>query len=748
MKNNSGNNSTDESNSKSAKRLSSFGGVFTPSILTILGVIMYLRFGWVVGHAGIWGTLIIVTLSTAITFLTGLSISAIATNQKVKTGGAYYIISRSLGIEPGGAVGIPLYFAQALSVALYTIGFAESLVNVFPSLNLTGVALITTVLVAGLAISSAQIAIRAQYIILGAIALSLISFAFGSPVESTEPEMWGVSESSDLAIPFWTVFAVFFPAVTGIMSGVNMSGDLKDPVKAIPRGTLSAIGVGYLVYMALPILLVLRADAATLVSNTMIMRDIAFWGDAILLGVWGATLSSAVGSIMGAPRVLQALARDKLLPRWLSWLGKGAKKSDEPKIGTVFTLCIVLVAVYLGNLNIIAPILTMFFLTTYGVLNLAAGLEQLLKSPSYRPSFYVPWYLSLIGFLGCIGVMFLINILATLVALIVVAAIYLWFHRQKLNSPWGDIRSGIWMSLAETSLRRLRTTPDPKNWRPHILVLSGSPRHRWPLIEIASSITHERNIMTVASIVSKEDMDAEKINDAEHAMRKYLEKHQIRSFVRVLPASDPFKGMTQLVGSYGLGSYVPNIILLGFSDNMESLSGYLEMINYFRRMDRNIILVRPGNQNHDKIEHRTYSNSRIDVWWGGLNNNGSLMVILAHLIRSSRRWPGAEVNIHMLVNNPEAKDKVQANLEKMISGFRIKANMYVRTFDGYKFEEILHDTSSEADLVLLGLKKPEMGSSYEQYYDRIKELSEPLPTTLFVHASENMPFEEVLISEE
>ena len=228
----------------------------------------------------------------------------------------------------GGAVGISLYFAQALSVALYTAGFAESMVDVFPQLNEKYVALITTVGVALVALISARSAIRAQYVILGAIALSLVSFAFGSPIESTQPEMWGVSQAE--AEPFWKVFAVFFPAVTGIMAGVNMSGDLEDPIKSIPKGTLAAVGVGYVVYMGLPIILATRADAMSMVENPMIMRDIAYWGDAILLGIWGATLSSAVGSILGAPRVLQALARDNLLPRWLRWLRKGSGDQDAP----------------------------------------------------------------------------------------------------------------------------------------------------------------------------------------------------------------------------------------------------------------------------------------------------------------------------------------------------------------------------------------------------------------------------------
>jgi hypothetical protein len=277
--------------------LGTFGGVFTPSILTILGVIMYLRFGWVLGHVGLWQTLLIVTLSTSITFLTGLSISAIATDQVVRAGGAYYMISRSLGIETGGAVGLPLYFAQALSVALYTLGFAESMVQVFPQFNQTVIALITTIGVTLLALKSAAIAIKTQYFIMAAIALSLVSLVLGHSVEPTTltpPEAPGT-------VGFWAVLAVFFPAVTGIMSGVNMSGDLKDPQRSIPIGTMAAVGTGYLIYMLIPLFLNRWADPATLVAEPLVMRRMALWGDAIVLGVWGGDSVQRHRQYSGSP---------------------------------------------------------------------------------------------------------------------------------------------------------------------------------------------------------------------------------------------------------------------------------------------------------------------------------------------------------------------------------------------------------------------------------------------------------------
>ena len=432
---------------------------------------MYLRFGWVVGNVGLIGTLIIVTLATSITFLTSLSIASIATNAPVKAGGAYFMISRSLGIEMGGAVGIPLFLAQAFSVALYVMGFSESMVAIFPSLNIKVVGVVTTILLSLLSMFSTKAAIRAQFVILAIIAFSLVSFFFGSPIEDSYIELWGVPAAQ--SENFWTVFAVFFPAVTGIMAGVNMSGDLKDPAKSIPKGTFLAVGVGYVIYMVVPFFFAFRADAITLVSDNMIMQKIAFWGFAILLGIWGATLSSAVGSLLGAPRVLQALTIDKVLPSKLSFLAKSSGKEQIPRAATIFTSIIALILVLVGDLNMIAPILTMFFLTTYGTLNLTSGIETLLESPSFRPKFRVHWVFSLLGTVGCFVVMFLINAIATIVAIIFISGIYVWLRRRRLKTTFGDVSRGMLLQIARYALLRLDAkVADAKSWRPNILVCS------------------------------------------------------------------------------------------------------------------------------------------------------------------------------------------------------------------------------------------------------------------------------------
>ncbi|MDJ0796331.1 MAG: amino acid permease [Calothrix sp. MO_167.B12] len=728
----------DPNNSKSTEVQSSglgtFGGVYTPSVLTILGVIMYLRFGWVVGNVGLVGTLIIVTLATSITFLTALSVCAIATDRVVRVGGAYYMISRCLGIEVGGAVGISLYFAQAVSVALYTIGFAESIVQTFGNLNQTYVALITTILVAILALTSAQIAVKAQYVIMAAIVLSLVCLVFGPGVPNITPQGWGIPENGQ---SFWVVFAVFFPAVTGIMSGVSMSGDLRDPSRSIPTGTLAAVGTGYLVYMVLPLIIATRADTATLLNEPLVIKMMSLWQPAILFGVWGATLSSALGSILAAPRVLQALARDGIFPPWMSFLGRGSGENDEPRIGTWVTLSVAIAAVCIGDLNLIAPVLTMFFLTTYLVLNISASIEGFLQSPSFRPSFKVHWVLSLLGGIGCLWVMLLINPIATMVAAVIVLGIYFWLQQRELTTTWGDVRRGIWMALLRAGIYQIDSVEDTRNWRPNLLVFSGSPSKRWSLIQLANAFTHKRGFITVSSVLPSGSRDLAQQTGLERTIREHLKKQQVQALVRVVTAPDPFEGMLQLVEAYGLGPLVPNTILLGDSEDATRRDNYCNMIAQLHYAKRSVMVLRENPQ-RGFGQYR-----RIDVWWGGMQANGSLMLLLAYLLHSTIEWRDAQIYLKLVVPNEAGAKDAKANLNAMLTQLRISAVPSVIVADNRPFEQILHESSQDADVIFLGMATP-TEENFTEYYEQMHVRTANLPTIIYVMAAADFAFGEVL----
>ncbi|WP_407084198.1 amino acid permease [Candidatus Atelocyanobacterium thalassae] len=721
--------------------LETFGGVYTPSTLTILGVIMYLRFGWVVGNAGLMGAILIVILANSITFFTALSVCAIATDRIIRTGGAYYMISRSLGIETGGAVGIPLYFAQALSVALYTIGFAESVVAAFPMLNLNQlyIALVVTIGVGIISITSAKIAIKAQYFIMAAIAVSLLSFYFGYPVEEVNVEMWVTDRE-----PFWAVFAVFFPAVTGIMAGVNMSGDLRDPIRSLPIGTLAAVGTGFLIYITLPIFLAMRANGSTLIAEPLIMQRMALWGPAISVGVWGATLSSAIGSILGAPRILQALARDGILPTWMRFLGQGSGPDDEPKIGTLVTFVIALAAVCIGDLNLIAPILTMFFLTTYLVLNISAGVEGVLNSPSFRPSFRVHWLFSWLGAIGCLGVMFLIDTIATCVAGVVVISIYFWVRQRELSATWGDVRRGVWMAVLRMAILQTDHTNDTKNWRPQFLVLSGAPTKRWPLIQLAQALTYNRGLITVSSVLPVGSRDVARQAILEKRIRDYLQRRGVKALVRLVTAPDPFDGAERLVETYGLGSIVPNTILLGDSQQATHRKRYCQMIANFHKAQRNVIVLR---ENPDLLYNpwKESKNRRchIDVWWsGGRQGNGSLMLVLAYLLCSNPQWRKGKIHLKLVVTDESAVKEAQQNLGKLVQDLRIGATSEVILSNGRNFTTILEQSSIGADFVFLGMPSPD--KSFVPNYEKLQQWTKALPTIIFVLAAPEFNFHEVL----
>lgn len=461
-------------------RFNWFSGVFTPSILTVLGVVMYLRLGWTTGQAGLGMMLIIVVITHLITGATALSVSSIATNRTVGTGGAYFMISRSLGPSVGSAVGIPLFLAQALSVTFYVVGFAEAASQLIPGVPAVVIGTVTNVIVLGLAYWNAELAIKAQYFVMAAIGLSLLSFFSGTTSDFPASIEWFNSDGAS----FVTIFAVFFPAATGIMAGVSLSGDLQNPRKDIPRGIMLVVATSLLVYIAFPIWLSLNFSNDELINNL----DAVFIGASIpafiYLGVFGATLSSAIGSILSAPRTLQALASDGHVPRFFA---RGHGPDNEPRMGTMLTFIIAQVGVFTGSLDAIAPVLTMFFLATYGAINLASGLETWAANPSFRPTFRVPAPVSLAAAIACFYVMSIINLPAMLVATVILVGLFAFTQRRTLDSAFGDARHGIWSALVLAGLRNVNQSKEhPINWRPNLVVMGGDLAERHHLLEISS----------------------------------------------------------------------------------------------------------------------------------------------------------------------------------------------------------------------------------------------------------------------
>lgn len=720
-----------------------FQGVFTPSILTIIGVVMYLRFGWMLGNLGLAASLAMVTLGNTITFLTGLSISSLATNMRMKGGGAYFMLSRSFGAETGAAIGIPLAISQAIAVSFYVAGFAEALVNsglpVFAGLDIRIAGLCTLAVLALVASFSADLALKTQYFIMGAIAFSLVSFFLGGP-----PQISAAASAAPepQTVGFWTVFAVFFPAVTGILSGVGMSGDLENPGKSIPAGTIGAILAGYLVYMSIPVFLAkFVPDAAILKSDTMIMAKCARWPFAILAGVWAATLSSAVGSFLGAPRVFQALARDRMLPRAFA---KGWGETDDPRIASLFCFAVAAAGLWFGDIDAIAPILTMFNLSTYALLNLSAALESAMDNPSWRPTFRTGTSLHFAGFAACLGAMFMISPGWTFAALGCETAIWWFAKRRALRARWGDMRTGLYVAAARSAILKLEgLEPDLRNWRPDVLSFVELPVKSDSEIELAKAISAGRGMVTLASIVPEAAGDLKREAQFAASLRSAAKKRGLAALARVHAANDAWSGMRDLVRCYGFGPFVPDTVILGIARDKPSDNAFA-MAAFLHRRGRNAVFVEssPHEDGHGDIPHR----GTIDVWWRGGNGNGPFMLALARLaVRSSGKR--AKIRLCRIAESDGGTEEAGKALASFVEKIRVDAEVHVIARDGTKAPvETIAKTSSGAALAFVGLRPPREGESeesYAEYFRNIHEAISPSCRAVFALAAEGVGFRRI-----
>ena len=709
------------------QKLGTFYGVFTPTLLTILGVIMYLRFGWLVGHLGLGRVLPIVLLANAITLITTLSFSAVATNKQVGGGGAYYIISRSLGIEIGGAVGVPLFLSQALSVTLYAYGLAESFRFLRPDLPLQPVTAGIILAVGALAYLGAEKALKAQLPLLVLVGASLAALAAGAMIQSGARVVPLTQPLGDVG--FWRGFAVFFPAVTGVMAGLGLSGDLKDSMRSLPRGAFAAVLTGLVVYLVVPVLLAMGASPDELRNDPLVWSRIAIGGHFLVLpGLWAAIFSSALGSILGAPRTLQALARDGLAPRVLN-----RKRRGQPDLlpALLVSLVLALGAVFLGDLNTVAIVVSMFFLTVYGVINLVAAFEALSGDPSWRPSLRTHWGVNLIGGLGCLGVMVLINPLAGLVALLLELALYLGLSRREFQAGWGDARRGLYENLIRWALVQLDRHPiTPRSWRPHILVFVEDLRKELDLVRFGDWFCQHRGVVTVCQLQVGENPNPEtSIREAKTLMRDLLAAEGLVAFPEVDLARDLVDGIVDVTQANGMGGIASNTVLLGWPEDGQLQIEFLRAMRRLETLNKSLIFARIRPQ---LLYRRAGVERQIMVWWGGLQRNGDLMLLLTYLLSGNSSWRSAKVKVMSLASSGTMQQQTESNLKRLLAAIRIEAEIEVLLKDPEaKVADVIRERSSDAEVVLIGLATPEIGQEAE-YAARLEALTEGLPNVLFV----------------
>ena len=449
------------------QKFGTFSGVIRPTILTILGVMMYLREGWVVGNAGLGGAILIILTAYFITGTTTLSLSSITTNMRLGAGGVFSIATQSLGLEVGGSIGIPFFLAQALSAAMYIYGFMEGWLVIFPNHHPYLVVLVVFAVVFLVSFISTTLAFRVQVFVMSGILLALTSIFLGIEKlpELQRPLFFGDFEDGD----FWSLFAVFFPAATGIMVGASMSGNLKEPRRSIPVGTITAWGLSLVVYLSLAVWYSLVASPEELRGNLTIAVDRAFWGPAVLIGILSSCFTAALSSFVASPRTLQALGSHKIVP-FSDFFGE--VKKDEPRNAILFTGALILISLLLGDLNTIARVVTVFFLMTYFVINFILVIENQLNLVSFRPTFRVPLLAPLMGSLACLSAIVIVSPFVGLACLLISMAIYIYLDRRALENPYETLNTGLFGAIANWAARKVAIDSDSQNlrsWKPDIL---------------------------------------------------------------------------------------------------------------------------------------------------------------------------------------------------------------------------------------------------------------------------------------
>ncbi len=669
-----------------AKKFGTFAGVFTPDVLTILGVIMYLRLGWVVGNAGFLGAVTIILLAKSVTIFTGLSMSSITTNIRIGAGGAYSIISKSLGLEAGGSIGIPLYIAQTLSAALYIIGFTESWIRVFPSHPYLLVATLAWLLILVISYISASFAIKIQYIIMSLIGLSLVSIFLTPAKPTADLVLVGRFQDAD----FWQVFAIFFPAVTGIMAGANLSGDLRNPRKSIPQGTMSSILITMVIYIVLAYVIARVSTSIELRDNQMIMVDKALFGPAVLIGIMGATFSSALGSMLGAPRILQALAEQETIP--FSKIFAKKTKANEPRNAIIFSGLVVILALVLGNLDFLASLITMFFLITYGMLNLVVFIQQSMKIISFRPTFKVPRIISLIGAVSCMLIMFLIDAVFSLVALVIIVVIYILLERRGLKSNWGDIRGGMFLAIAERFSRMAMKFPRHQiTWKPDLLVPIDDPKV-WagPLLFI-KNIIYPAGSMFAFTVQHKEpDVVHRELDD----LLQPIKNQGLMVTSSVIEDRKFSHGAQLVLQTLKAGMFQPNILFLTLSHDRDSDRDIQTLVQEAKRYDMGTLILRQ----HPRMAFGMQQS--INLWLRDKSPNWHLAMLIA--LQLQLNWDG-KINLVTATDKKEDERRLYNFLERLNDQARLPSLTDFHVTIG-KFDEAMK-SAPRVDINIFGLSE-------------------------------------------
>lgn len=692
--------------------------VFLASISTILGAVLFLRFGYAVAHVGLSGSFGIIALGHLVTIPTVLAVSEIATNRRVAGGGAYYIISRSFGTSIGGSIGIALYLAQVISVAFYLVAFAEAFEPVLAwAASAHGIEAdprwislpCTAVLAAIVLARGARSGVRALWFVSAALFASILLFLLGTGPESVRPDGLNLTSRIQDPDPFGTVFATCFPAFTGMIAGLGLSGDLKRPEKSIPLGTISATLAGMAVYALVAVKLAGSATPEALAGDQFIMARVAVWGPAIYIGLGAAAFSSALGSILVAPRTLQALGRDRVLPvpSLNRVLAAGSGDESEPTFATVVSSLITVVFVLAGTMDGIAQILTMFYMVTYGALCSVSFLEYFAGNPSYRPTFHSRWYVSLLGAVMCALIMLQISPAYALLAVLLMVLAYFGLRRtHRGERDLTAIFQGTMFQLTrrlQIMLQTSRSEGAKGGWRPSIAAVTRFGDERLGHFDLLRWICHRHGFGHFLHFIDGEYSFRGEL-EARTQVGKLIDRSEMTNAGILVDSlicpsfRDAVAHTLQMPGVSGLPN---NCVLFEFDkQHPEEIAEIAQGAALATESIFNVLILR-------STPYRFGYRSSIHLWVAEETlDSAPMMLLLAFIIVGHPEWRRAEIQLYVCFDSLDA-DQERDRLSGLLSDGRLPISSQnitaVQCADSAALDVEVGRRSSEADLTITGL---------------------------------------------
>ena len=742
-------------------RFSTINGVYLRCIYNIISAVYYLRMGMVVAQCGLVLTIGLIIICAIITSTTTLCVAALVTNGKVKGGGIYYMISRSLGADWGGTVGVVFAFATTFNAVLQVFGFVEVVrwligKDITPNgrfdIPIIGISLAT---LQTLSISlSLTFDFYFQNVMSVLIAVSLVTIFFG--FANPNNPSWLVSNIKDNLFPNWrdgqdffSIFASFFPACCGIMAGSNISGDLKDPQKSIPVGTLGAIWTTTLIYLITAVILSSAAVRDVLHEDMNILMSISLWKPLCIAGCLGASVSSSATALVDGPKLLQAIAKDKIMPKFMNFFAVGKKDTDDPVRGFILAYVIVVVCTFIFNdLNTVGIALTVFFLISYVLVCFSCFIGTISRSPTWRPTwkYYHP-VVSIFGIVICTVAMFLMNWIFALAVIAITAVLYCAFHwSQTATTNWGPFTQALLFTDVVDKMNKLVSAPyHTKNFRPLIeYVLIGNDdidiqiRNAAPFKEVTDV---SRSILAISLSGEAENTNVEKLPS------KFI--HHWKDLELPIIAS--------IVGQCGFGRLSPNMFSFNWNHNMINKYEIFDMVGAAFDSNMSVSITRGFESLDTSLDNRW----PIDVWW--LLDDGGMTLLIGYLLSEHSVWKECKLRVFAIARKEEMLDQRQLKLQALINQFRIPAEVIVITgiendprqetlerFAAYniaeefldvrvkvqiRLRELILDHSANSTIIIMSMPLPRLTTNPSVWLSMIDFISDAMGPFIWIHGN-------------